>query len=581
MRQFQFKVEDGNGFRRELFKFKQWLGSNIVSNVLFQIYTEMLDREPFEAVCRIIEEEMPDSYYVGCSSNGCIMNGDFCPGTIVVVCTVFEYQSTSIKVLAKELTSETQFEVADYLKDVTDECRWVKAVSMMLTIRGMSMTGFCDRLSDIRPDIMVFGGGAFSVDINEDKAFVYSKEGGYMEHGVVFVLLGGEDFNVSATYVTGWKPLGRELEVTSSEGDILRLLNNKPAFDIYYHYLHIHNDESFFYNTLEFPFLYEHHGIDILRAPISGNPDGSLTMTADIDMNVKAKIAYGDPWTILNSIREKSLEIYDFAPEAICVYSCAARRTYWGNDEVGKETLQFQSIAPTSGFYTSGEFLRTGRFVNQHNVTLVIAAMREGPKRDLPAIEHQEEQLSGKISMINRLATFINATTEELVQSTDRLALMAITDGLTGLFNRTEIQRRIIDKMNTCDSSGIFLVMIDIDNFKKVNDTYGHDEGDNVIRALSRLILQIFHSESIDSGRWGGEEFMMLFKDTDYEYVYSIAEKLRTGFSEELFEKAGPQTVSIGITNALEGESADAVCSRVDKALYAAKTTGKNKIIKL
>lgn len=581
MRQFQFKVEDNNGFRRELFKFKQWLGSNIVSNVLFQIYTEMLDREAFESVCRIIEEEMPDSFYVGCSSNGCIMNGDFCPGAIVVVCTVFEYQTTELFVIAKELTSDTQAETARLLKESIEERPWVKAVSMMLTIRGMSMTGLCDGLSEIRSDVCLFGGGAFSVDIDEDKAFVYSKEGGYMEHGIVFVLIGGEDFFVSATYVTGWKPLGRVLEVTDTQGDILKELNHMPAYDIYYRYLHIRNDESFFYNTLEFPFLYETHGIDILRAPISGNPDGSLVMTADMEMNVKARIAYGDPWTILNSIREKCDEIYEFAPEAISVYSCAARRTYWGNDEVGKETLPLQKIAPTSGFYTSGEFLRTGDHVNQHNVTLVIASMREGPKRPLPPIEHDEEEFSGKISMINRLATFIKATTEELMETTDRLALMAITDGLTGLYNRAEIQRRIIDKMENYDRNGIFLIMIDIDNFKQVNDTYGHDEGDNVIKALSGLILDISHRDKIDSGRWGGEEFMMLIKDKDIGYVRGIAEELRSGFENLSFDLAGHKTISVGITRAAGSESADAICSRVDKALYTAKSEGKNRIVEL
>ena len=184
---------------------------------------------------------------------------------------------------------------------------------------------------------------------------------------------------------------------------------HRPAYEIYYKYLHIRNDEFFFNNTLEFPFLYRHNGIDIMRAPVASNPDGSLTMTSDMSQDVQARIAYGDPWTILDSVWKEGNKILQFAPECIFVFSCAARRTFWGNNEVGKETEPYQRIAPTSGFYTSGEFLRTGDNVNQHNVTQVIAAMREGEPKELPEKElsMDERTFEGKVSMINRMATFI------------------------------------------------------------------------------------------------------------------------------------------------------------------------------
>nr|MCR5625838.1 FIST C-terminal domain-containing protein [Lachnospiraceae bacterium] len=448
MKQFQFAVKNITEFKTELVKIRQWCRSRVVSDVLFQIYMETPDNTKVDSVCRLIDEKMPDALYVGCTSNGNIVNGDFSGGTIAVSCYIFEYVSTKVEVLQYKLTEDTQESVARDLKKYVEDRPEVKAIEMLLTIRGMSMTGLCDNLSKIREDINIFGGGAFSFDINADRACVFSKTGGYDEKGIVFVLLGGDEFHVETTYITGWKPLGKKLEVTSSDGFILKEINHKPAYETYYRYLHIQNDEHFFNNTLEFPFLYKHNGIDILRAPISSNPDGSLTMTADVEENVAARIAYGDPWTILESIHGKATELSQFAPDALIVFSCAARRTYWGNDEVGKETLMLQSVAPTAGFYTSGEFLRTGKYLNQHNVTLAIAALREG---DIHEIGQQPEQAvsdyTGKVSMINRLATFISATTEELIQANERLELMAITDGLTGLYNRKEIQRRIIESV--------------------------------------------------------------------------------------------------------------------------------------
>ena len=135
--------------------------------------------------------------------------------------------------------------------------------------------------------------------------------------------------------------------------------------------------------------------MDILRAPIDSDDDGALIMTADIAENVQARIAYGDPSTILESVYNAAVSFQDFIPDTFNVFSCAARRTFWGDDEVGNETEPFQSLAPTSGFYTSGEFLRNGDYVNQHNVTLVIEAQREGDVkgRDIPQVEMDTEEL--------------------------------------------------------------------------------------------------------------------------------------------------------------------------------------------
>ncbi len=582
MRQFQFTVQKQGSYQEEIKKIRQWCRSRVVSKVLFQVYTELPDRKALEDVCKTLEKSIPDCICVGCSSNGNIVNGDFSGGSIAVICTVFEYPSTKVEVLHYALTEESQKDVAEQLIREVETNPWVNAVEMLLTIRGMSMTGFCDNLSKVRSDVTIFGGGAFSVDINQDSACIYSSVGGYTEKGIVFILIGGEDFYINTTYIAGWRPLGMDLKVTDSDGFILKELNHRPAYETYYRYLHISNDEHFFNNTLEFPFLYRHHGIEILRAPIASNPDGSLTMTADMEKGVTARIAYGDPWTILGAVRDGSEDIRNFGPEAIFVFSCAARRTFWGNDEIGKETLPFQEIAPTSGFYTSGEFMRTGGYVNQHNVTLAIAAMREGQEKQISegGFEFDEDYV-GKVSMINRLATFIKATTDELVEANKQLEYMAVTDGLTGLYNRKEIQRRIINAINSSRTEGVYLIMMDIDNFKHVNDTYGHDAGDKVLVGFSGMLLKMAKEKTLKIGRWGGEEFMILLTGVDKEGALELAEEVRSGFEAIDFGEVGHKTVSVGVTPAPEGEDPDTACSRVDAALYQAKTSGKNRVVYL
>ena len=580
MKQFQFNVKEPSEFSKEVDKIRQWCSSRVISAVMFSIFTEIPDPVRIKEMCGILDKKMPEAVYSGCSSNGNIVNGDFCGGVFSIICTIFEYPSTRVKLFALPLDPEIRVESARELARRVNSEDWVKAVELLVTIRGMSMTDVCRELDNIREGVEIFGGGAISEDINTDVACVFSSDKGFMEYGMIAVMMGGEDLNIRTTYVTGWKPLGQELKVTAAEGRRLIELDNAPAYDAYYRYLHIKNDEHFSNNTLEFPFLYKSHGIEILRTAINSNPDGSLTMTGDMEMNVSARISYGDPWTILNAVRESCLKIRDFAPEVILCFSCAARRTYWGNDEIGKETLPLQKIAPSSGFYTSGEFLRTGKYLDLHNVTLVIAALREGEAHTLPEpVDEVQEQFSGKVSMINRLATFIKATTDELALKNRQLEIMAITDGLTQLYNRREIQRRITEAIGEKHTPGTYLIMLDIDDFKLVNDNCGHSTGDAVLAGIAKVLQDYADKEDMSAGRWGGEEFMLLLTDADDERAKAIADGICTAIAARDFGKAGRMTVSVGVTRAIDGEDPDRTCYRVDAALYKAKAEGKNRVI--
>ena len=135
----------------------------------------------------------------------------------------------------------------------------------------------------------------------------------------------------------------------------------------------------------------------------------------------------------------------------------------------------------------------------------------------------------------------------------------------------------------TMQTSGTMsLIMLDLDNFKMVNDIFGHGEGDRVIIALSDVLRQVLHDvDSAYIGRWGGEEFMVLLQNEDINAAVALAEKIRKTFASLSFETAGHQTVSIGVTQARAGENSDMLCSRVDKALYRAKENGKNQVVRL
>lgn len=587
MKQIQFEYIDDASLRQELNRIDKWKLNHRVSSMLFHVFADNLEADKIRHVCSLIEFALPEALYSGCTTSGNVMDGRLNKSHITITCTIFDDPDTKVEVVQMPLTEETEPMVSSQIKQMVEERPWVKAIEMLVTIRGLSMTKFCEDLSEINEDIKLFGGGAFSDDLNEVSSFVFSSGHDCSEHAVVFTLFGGDSLSVYTEWVTGWRPLGRKLKITKADHAVLQELDNKPAYDIYYKYLNIRNDEEFFKHTLEFPFIYEHNGIDILRAPTACNEDGSLVMTADIEEGVEAYMAYGDPWTILEQVYETGLKLSRFEPQSIFLYSCAARRTFWGNEGSNRETSPFQDIAPTSGFYTSGEFMRTGKNLNQHNVTLLVTAMREGPLTgNMHNFRIKDHSLDGQASLVNRLANFVHAATEELESTIAMLELSSITDGLTKLYNRTEIQHRITAANTRYSESpdsvkAPSLIMLDIDDFKKVNDTYGHHEGDVVIRRISDIMREqcAAVSDDISIGRWGGEEFMILVPSADKDTVKNLAESLREAFKKEVFEVSGNHTVSVGVTTALPGEHVDVFCMRADDALYEAKGSGKDRVV--
>lgn len=201
--------------------------------------------------------------------------------------------------------------------------------------------------------------------------------------------------------------------------------------------------------------------------------------------------------------------------------------------------------------------------------------------------EIQDINTLSRMPLVSRLANFISATSLELENSNKQLELVneklkmaAIIDGLTGLYNRKEIQSRIEDALSRIGKEQFSLVMLDIDNFKQVNDTYGHQEGDTVIVALADILRnrRIGHKQNVSSGRWGGEEFMVLLRGTDADSAAYIAELMRESFANTTFSGIRPQTVSLGVTQARQDDTVDSLCTRVDMALYRAKKNGKNRV---
>jgi len=163
---------------------------------------------------------------------------------------------------------------------------------------------------------------------------------------------------------------------------------------------------------------------------------------------------------------------------------------------------------------------------------------------------------------------------------------MAITDQLTGLFNRRYMSRHLNTLVSNAASTGkpVSFLILDIDFFKQVNDTHGHDCGDEVLREFANRISA--NVRGIDLAcRYGGEEFVVVMPDTDLNFAYMVAERLRQAVADAPFRINVPPgqlpvTISIGVT-ASEGvgDTAESLLRRADQALYRAKRDGRNRVV--
>jgi len=157
-----------------------------------------------------------------------------------------------------------------------------------------------------------------------------------------------------------------------------------------------------------------------------------------------------------------------------------------------------------------------------------------------------------------------------------------IHDPLTNIYNRMKFNELIsyeIEKYHRQEIAFCIAIM-DIDFFKKVNDTYGHQAGDMVLILLTQFVVINIRKTDIFA-RWGGEEFVFLFHNTNIDGAYNVLEKLRKNIQEKTFGEVGKVTCSFGVTQYKKGEKLEDVFERCDKALYEAKNNGRDRVIKV
>lgn len=191
---------------------------------------------------------------------------------------------------------------------------------------------------------------------------------------------------------------------------------------------------------------------------------------------------------------------------------------------------------------------------------------------------HIENQKT-KILEFSKIMESIILMSEAIKRREEDLLELSTIDKLTQIYNRLKIDdilRIEIDISTRCKCS-LSLIMVDIDNFKDVNDTFGHEAGDVVLNEIA-LVLKNNIRETDFIGRWGGEEFLIICTATSLEEAAILANKIREQVEKYRYSVTSSQTASFGVAALIEGEDSKSVFIKVDKALYKAKKLGRNRV---
>jgi len=213
-------------------------------------------------------------------------------------------------------------------------------------------------------------------------------------------------------------------------------------------------------------------------------------------------------------------------------------------------------------------------FLNEDIVLTVRAAVRAYcQERDLIRQNEELRQLNAELESI------VAERTRELVEKNRELEVLSVTDRLTGLFNRRKLDELLEEELARCRRYDVefAVIIMDIDHFKRVNDSHGHHVGDVVLQAMAQILRE--RTRDADAlARLGGEEFVILCRHAGLEGAMDTAERIRAAIAGHDFPGVGQVTASFGVAACCESDTTETLLERADAALYRAKAAGRNRV---
>ncbi|ADN10118.1 sensor domain-containing diguanylate cyclase [Sulfurimonas autotrophica] len=530
-------------------------------NLFVQIFSGVVDIDIFMKISRILKEKLPHANIIGTTTNGEIFDGEMLEEGVVLSFGVFK----SSKVMSKLYKFDKTFN----LEDIKNDLIFDDTKAMIIFSDGLKSDAetFLKSVCNLKPEMVIAGGRAGDKEFKQ--TYVFTEEE-LTDNGCVIATISSNDLIVNSDYIFQWTAVGREMEVTKTKDNVLYELDGIPIIDIYRKYLGEDVVKNMPASCMPFPLVLNKEVLLVARDPVGVTNDNGLIFGGKFEEGDKVRFSFANIEDLISNLDVYFEKFQSIPAEAVYVYSCVARKALLQNKLMDEINI-LNSLAPAVGFFTFGEFFHSRKIVELLNVTTTFMMLSESKKV-------LKKKL--KKGALNHFDPIRKALTNLVKVTTQELENISTHDSLTSLYNRSEYKRILEKKIKSAQRYGdkFGLIMMDIDFFKRVNDKYGHNVGDEVLKIFASILKEYVREDDFVA-RWGGEEFIIIANHAGNKELEKLTKKLQKEIAKTSFAPAPQLCASFGLTAYIAGDTEESIFKRVDDALYMAKQTGRDKYI--
>lgn len=404
------------------------------SKLLIQVFTSKNELPFISEITEFFSTYFPLCTLIGSTTDGEIKDGKVSTFTTVISFSIFD--DIELKAfISNEFSSfyEVGYELASNI--IQEDTKVIISF-----IDGLIGNGeeFLNGISSLNKEVIVSGGLAGD-NAQFTQTLVFTKDAIY-SNGVVGVSLSSPTLKAFTDYAFSWEPVGEKLKITKVDKNRVYTINNKTAVDTYAYYLGEEISEQLPNIGIEFPLIAQRDGVQVARAVIGRHDDGSLVFAGNLNENESVQFGYGNSKEILSQTQSYIDKLYNLPIESIFIYSCMARRRFMP-DEIENETITYQQIAPTSGFYTNGEFFScSGKGKELLNQSMTLLILSESDLCNNKKIRVESKNAAS--STIQALSHLIHVAINELEQKDEIMITQSRNNAMGEILNMIAHQWR-------------------------------------------------------------------------------------------------------------------------------------------
>lgn len=415
-----------------LVEFIQTNNISSYKNVLIQVFSGVIDEKASLEVTALLKKNIPHAHIIGVSTAGEILDGSMYDGTILITFSLF--RTTTVK--SKLYDFNDNFEIEDIRKSlIQDNTKVMIIFSDGLTSNAEELL---KEITKESPNITIAGGRAADT-INYTTTFVFNEKTS-TQNGCVIASLSGDDLIVNSDYILNWEQIGKEMVVTKAQNNIVYTIDNIEIKELYEKYLGSEVVNNLPSSGTEFPLVTTRNGIQVARSTVAVLEDNSFVLAGNLVEGERVRFAYGNLNEIHNSVNEDYKKFSKFPIEAIFTYSCSGRKSLMGK-ELEVEFKMLHALAPTSGFFTFGEYFHSSNVNELLNITTTFLALsetkREVEKKKYTPVDYQSNRV------LKALTHLSNITTKEIEYKNKELVRLNDMISSTVLYTTSDLQGNI------------------------------------------------------------------------------------------------------------------------------------------